>query len=205
MALKVGRPPGSSPFTDTEKNVIAECIIEYTPLQLPQSRIIYIASKRLGRNIHISTFKRVQKSVQDANVDSQIWLDRFIQHDLVNLYRRRIEEAETTQKYLMQRFMIEVEKMEAGEKHDAYLISRLSSNIRDNGKLLAELGTCPPVLSRVFEAMSTNVADMNKLALKNTIIENDDDPGEHIESGIYLFNDPKPVATDPDVDPQRVF
>ncbi len=50
-----------------------------------------------------------------------------------------------------------------------------------------------------------NVTDMNKLGLKNTVAENDDDPRERIESGIYLFKDPKPVTTDPDVDPQRVF
>ncbi len=184
--------------------MIVETIKEYSLFNMQDKEIREIASRRLGRNISEDTFRRVKKQAQKQNMIASEWLDIFCKSQVIDYYWQRIKEVELIQKYLIQRYLKEVEKIKTGED-DPSVLSKLTTNIRENTKVLAELGMAPPILSRLQEIIPQNVTDMNKLALENTIAENDDDPRERIESGIYLFNDPKPVSTDPDVDPQRVF
>ncbi len=47
-----GRPTGSKPLSEAEKNVIIEIINEYAPLKVQDKQIREIAMRRLGHNIH---------------------------------------------------------------------------------------------------------------------------------------------------------
>ncbi len=188
--------------------MIIETLKEYSLFNMQDKEIRAIASRLLQRNVHEDTFRRIKKQAQKQNMIASEWIDIFCKSQVIDYYWQRIKEVELTQKYLIQRYLKEVEKIKTGED-DPNVLSKLATNIRENNKLLAELGMAPPILSRLQEIIPQNVTDMNKLALENTITENDDDPRERIESGIYLFKDPKPVTTDLDIDDslqaQRVF
>ncbi len=71
--------------------------------------------------------------------------------------------------------------------------------------MLAELGLCPPILSRLQELIPQNVKDMDKLLLKNIVPKNNGLTRGCIESGLYFPIDSEPTLIDPNVNPQRVF
>ncbi len=83
MALKVGRPSGSKDFTDSERNVILDCIHEYAPLGLTNKQIREISSKRLGRNMHEITFRKMKNVAMQQELDASQWLDQFSKHEIV--------------------------------------------------------------------------------------------------------------------------
>ncbi len=100
-------------------------------------------------------------NTQDTNIKASEWLDRFVRHDVISHYRRRIEEIDLTQTQIIKRFMAEAEK-------DADVLIKLANTITDNSKYLAEIGMAPPFLSRLQERIPQNVKDINKTALKDT-------------------------------------
>ncbi len=162
-----------------------------------------IASRRLGRNISEDTFRRIKKQAQKQNMIASEWVDIFCESQVIDYYWQRIKDIDLSQKYLIQRYLKEVEKIKDG-KDDPNVLSKLATNIRENTKLLAELGLTPPIISRLQEMIPQNVTDMNKLALQGTVPKNNGLAREHKKSGLYHPWVPQP-AIDPNVDPQQVF
>ncbi len=95
-----------------------------------------------------------------------------------------------------------MEKIKDGED-EPNVLSKPAANIRENTKLLAELGLSPPIISRLQELVPQNVKDIqnNRLALKGTVPKNNGLVRERIKSGLYPSVNPKP-AIDPDLDSQ---
>ncbi len=170
--VKVGRPTGSKDFLDVEKNAILETIKEYSLFNMQDKEIREIASE---------------------------WLDIFCKSQVIDYYWQRIKEVELTQKYLIQRYLKEVEKIKTGED-DPNVLSKLATSIRENAKMLTELGMAPPILSRLQEIIPKNVKDIqnNKIILKNNVMENNESVArDRVESEIYLSVDPESTIIDP--------
>ncbi len=61
----------------------------------------------------------------------------FCKSQAIDFYWQRIKEVELTQKYLIQRYLTEVEKIKTGDD-DPNVLSKLSTNIRENTKSLSQ-------------------------------------------------------------------
>ncbi len=144
----------------------------------------------------------MKNAAMQQEIDADKWLDQFSKHELIGYYRRRMQEVGLSQKHVIKLFLAESEK---GEQADPDTLAKLAATIRENAKLLSELGLAPPILSRLQELIPQNVTDIqnNNIALKDTI-SNNGPIRERIKSGLYPPANPEPVI-DPNEDPQRVF
>ncbi len=87
VLIRVGRPSGFKDFTNSEKNVILNCKHEYASLGLTNKQIREISDKRLGRNVHEITFRKVKNMAMQQELDTSQWLDQFSKHEIVQYYR----------------------------------------------------------------------------------------------------------------------
>ncbi len=190
-------------LTVEQKRIVVETINEYGPLGVPDLRIKEIAEARVGKKLHRTTFAKAKKVAMNKNLMAKEWIDRYIRHDMVAHFRRRMEELETAQRHVIKRFLVEAEK---GDDADPETIARLSSCIKENAKLMCEIGFAPPVLARIQQLYPPEQQELPSINLrrwKHNMID--------IEQDDSLVPPEVSASTQPgesnnnSEDPQRVF
>jgi ribosomal protein L15 len=105
------------------------------------------------------TFKEISKSSykhrkarllsEDA---SQVWLNYFTRIGFVQHHKEQIEVIQKIQADSLKQFYLETQN----EARDEFKISRLKNDIRENVKLLSELGLGTPIISAIKAKLEEN-------------------------------------------------
>lgn len=107
--------------------------------------LAYIKS-RLGKAISEPCYKkRKAKALSDES--TQIWLNHFTRIGFVKHHKEQIEIIEKIQQDSLRKFLIETSRRQ--ELRNEELIHKLKQDIRENTKLLSELGLGTPILASI--------------------------------------------------------
>ena len=99
-----------------------------------------------GKQVSLSSYKHRKGKVlsEDAN---QIWLNHFTRIGFVQHHKEQIETIQKIQDDSLRQFLIEINHNQDNRDEDK--IMKLKQDIRDNVKLLSELGLGTPIISAI--------------------------------------------------------
>ncbi|MDF0682481.1 MAG: hypothetical protein P0116_16105 [Candidatus Nitrosocosmicus sp.] len=81
------------------------------------------------------------------------WLDNFVRFGLVDFYKKRIQEVELTQKYLIELYLHEINKKESDKEsnnQNKMLINQLAKTISENSKTITEFGMGSATIAKLL-------------------------------------------------------
>ena len=138
--------------TETEDKFLTELIKDCITYRLEESEALqYIQIRFNNGPVSLSTYKHRKARVL-AEDTTQLWLNHFTRIGFVQHHKNQIEVIEAIQKDSLRRFFIETNKAE--DNRDEDLIKSLKSDIRENTKLLSELGLGTPIISAIKAKMN---------------------------------------------------
>ncbi len=98
------------------------------------------------KEISLSSYKHRKARVLSEDV-SQIWLNHFTRIGFVQHHKEQIETIQKIQDDSLRQFLIEINHNQGNRDEDKIL--KLKQDIRDNVKLLSELGLGTPIISAI--------------------------------------------------------
>lgn len=147
------RNKGDKNFTIAEKNLLICMIKDYEVCDLPDYTMIEILSNRLGRKIKETSYYMLKNEANKNRPSPEEWLDNFVRFGLVDFYKKRIQEVELTQKYLIELYLHETRKKESDKEsnnQNKILMNQLAKTIGENSKTIAELGIGPATIAKLL-------------------------------------------------------
>jgi hypothetical protein len=96
------------------------------------------------KKISEPSYKRRKDHVL-SDESTQVWLNYFTRIGFVQHHKEQIEVIQKVQADSLKQFYVETQK----ESRDEFKISRLKNDIRENAKLLSELGLGTPIISAI--------------------------------------------------------
>ena len=132
-------------ITDSENKLLNELVKDCITYRLEEKEALqYIAVR--NKAISLSSYKRRKGKVlsEDAN---QIWLNHFTRMGFVQHHKEQIETIQKIQDDSLRQFLIEINHNQDNRDEDK--IMKLKQDIRDNVKLLSELGLGTPIISAI--------------------------------------------------------
>ena len=96
------------------------------------------------KKISESTYKKRKAHVL-SDESTQVWLNYFTRIGFVQHHKEQIEVIQKIQADPLKQFYTETQK----DVRDEFKISRLKNDVRENAKLLSELGLGTPIISAI--------------------------------------------------------
>lgn len=97
-----------------------------------------------GEEISLSSYWRRRGRLQ-SDTHTQHWLNQFTKIGFVQHHRKQIDDLEKVQADRLRQFFIETKRNPRDERK----ISQLNYDIRENARLLSELGLGTPIISAI--------------------------------------------------------
>jgi hypothetical protein len=132
-------------ITETETKFLNELVKDCITYRLTtQEAIRYIASR--FKQISPSSYK-LRKAKVLSDKSNQIWLDYYTRVGFVKHHKEQIDSVQTIQNYSLNQFFIEIHKR--SEERNETKIRYLMYDIRENAKLLSEIGMGTTIISSI--------------------------------------------------------
>ena len=113
------------------------------------------------KKISESTYKKRKAHVL-SDESTQLWLNHFTRIGFVQHHKEQIEVIQKIQADSLKQFYVETQK----KARDEFKISRLKSDIRENVKLLSELGLGTPIISAIKAKMQDKDAHVETIQVR---------------------------------------
>ena len=130
-------------ITQTESKFLNELVLDCITYRLHEPEALEYIKTRF-KEISESSYKHRKASVL-SDESTQVWLNHFTRIGFVQHHKEQIEVIQKIQADSLKQFFIETQK----EVRDEFKISRLKNDIRENTKLLSELGLGTPIISAI--------------------------------------------------------
>jgi hypothetical protein len=200
----VARNKGDKDYSKSEKQLLISLVNDYSLFGATDSEVIQMLSTKLGKKISETLFYRLKKEAKAKRIDSVAWIDNYAKYQLIEFYRKRIEELEYVQRNLLKVLAMETEKDE--EKQDKTIINQLSKTIAESSKVLAEFGLAPPVVAHMKDIISVNYFNSkNENSRNEEEIRNIKNITRNAKSALFLKMDNEAQSIECGDDPNRVF
>jgi hypothetical protein len=136
------------PLTESENKLLTELVKDCITYRLEEKEVLQYISVRGVKPISLSSYKHRKAKVlsEDAN---QMWLNHFTRIGFVQHHKEQIETIQKIQDDSLRQVFIETNRNNRNEN----MILRLKNDIRENAKLLSELGLGTPIISAIKAKM----------------------------------------------------
>ena len=133
------------PITQTENKLLNELVKDCITYRLEEKEALQYIAIRF-KQVSLSSYKHRKAKVlsEDAN---QIWLNHFTRIGFVQHHKEQIETIQKIQDDSLRQFLIETNHNQDNRNEDK--IMKLKQDIRDNVKLLSELGLGTPIITQL--------------------------------------------------------
>ena len=138
--------------TETEDKFLTELIKDCITYRLEEQEALQYIAIRFKQPISLSAYKHRKARVVGED-NTQLWLNHFTRIGFVQHHKNQIEIIEAIQKDSIRQFFAETNRT----NRDEDLIKSLKSDIRENTKLLSELGLGTPIISAIKAKMNETV------------------------------------------------
>ncbi len=136
--------------TQTETKFLNELVKDCITYRLSEEEALEYIRIRFHR-ISESSYKQRKGHVL-ADESSQVWLNHFTRIGFVQHHKEQMEHIQRLQDDSLKQFFIETIRHE----RDEHKILSLKQDIRDNVKLLSELGLGTPIISAIKAKLEEN-------------------------------------------------
>ena len=128
------------PLTETENKLLNELVKDCITYRLEEKEALQYIAIRF-KQVSLSSYKHRKAKVlsEDAN---QMWLNHFTRIGFVQHHKEQIETIQKIQDDSLRQVFIETNRSNRNEN----TILRLKNDIRENAKLLSELGLGTPII-----------------------------------------------------------
>ena len=135
------------PLTESENKLLNELVKDCITYRLEEKEALQYIAIRF-KQVSLSSYKHRKAKVlsEDAN---QIWLNHFTRIGFVQHHKEQIETIQKIQDDSLRQVFIETNRSNRNEN----MILRLKNDIRENTKLLSELGLGTPIISAIKAKM----------------------------------------------------
>ncbi len=130
-------------ITQTENRFLNELVKDCIIYRLSEPEGLEYIKERFHRISESSYKKRKANVLSDES--TQVWLNHFTRTGFVQHHKKQVEIIEAIQNDSLRQFFIETN----GTNRDEDKIKSLKYDIRENSKLLTELGLGTPIISAI--------------------------------------------------------
>lgn len=132
-------------ITESENKLLNELVKDCITYRLEEKEALQYIAIRF-KQVSLSSYKHRKARVlsEDAN---QMWLNHFTRIGFVQHHKEQIDTIQKIQDDSLRQFLIEINHNQ--ENRDEDKIMKLKQDIRDNVKLLSELGLGTPIISAI--------------------------------------------------------
>ena len=138
-------------ITNTEDKFLNELVKDCITYRLTENEALQYIERRF-KHISISSYKHRKARLLNGN-QSQMWLEYFNRIGFVESHKRHIEDVQRLQNDSMYRFF---EMIQDRTKYDDEKVLKLKHDIRENIKLLSDLGLGTPIVSAIKSKLKQN-------------------------------------------------
>lgn len=131
------------PSTETEKKFLNSLVVDSIIYRLSTEESLSYIQTRFKKISEASYKKR--KAVGLSEESTQVWLNHFTRIGFVQHHKEQMEHIQRLEEDSMRQFYVETIKGNRNEDR----ILKLKQDIRDNVKLLSELGLGTPIISAI--------------------------------------------------------
>jgi ribosomal protein L15 len=130
-------------ITETESKFLNELVLDCITYRLSKDEALDYIETRFHR-ISESSYKQ-RKAAVLSDESTQVWLNHFTRIGFVQHHKEQIEVIQKVQADSLIQLFIETTKDNRNEN----MIFRVKNDIRENAKLLSELGLGTPIISAI--------------------------------------------------------
>ena len=134
-------------LTQTESKFLNELVLDCITYRLHEGEALEYIKIRF-REISESSYKQ-RKTAVLGDESTQVWLNHFTRIGFVQHHKEQIEVIQKIQDDSLRQLFIETCRNNRNEN----MILRLKNDIRENAKLLSELGLGTPIISAIKAKM----------------------------------------------------
>jgi len=131
------------PITETENKFLNSLVVDSIIYRLSTEESLSYIQTRFKKISEASYKKRKAAVLSDES--TQVWLNHFTRIGFVQHHKEQMEHIQRVEEDSMLQFFVETIKRNRNEDR----ILKLKQDIRDNVKLLSELGLGTPVISAI--------------------------------------------------------
>jgi hypothetical protein len=131
------------PITETENKFLNSLVVDSIIYRLSTEESLSYIQTRFKKISEASYKKRKAAVLSDES--TQVWLNYFTRIGFVQHHKEQMEHIQRVEEDSMRQFFVETIKGNRNEDR----ILRLKQDIRDNVKLLSELGLGTPIISAI--------------------------------------------------------
>jgi hypothetical protein len=131
------------PITETENKFLNSLIVDSIIYRLSTEESLSYIQTRFKKISEASYKKRKAAVLSDES--TQVWLNYFTRIGFVQHHKEQMEHIQRVEEDSMRQFFVETIKGNRNEDR----ILKLKQDIRDNVKLLSELGLGTPIISAI--------------------------------------------------------
>jgi hypothetical protein len=131
------------PITETEKKFLNSLVVDSIIYRLSTEESLSYIQTRFKKISEASYKKRKAAVLSDES--TQVWLNHFTRIGFVQHHKEQMEHIQRLEEDSMRQFFVETIKGNRNEDR----ILKLKQDIRDNVKLLSELGLGTPIISAI--------------------------------------------------------
>jgi hypothetical protein len=135
-------------ITETEDTFLNELVKDCITYRLGEQEALQYIQIRF-KQISLAAYKHRKARVLGED-STQIWLNHFTRIGFVQHHKNQIEVIEAIQKDSIRQFFAETNRT----NRDEDIIKSLKTDIRQNSKLLSELGLGTPIISAIKAKMN---------------------------------------------------
>ena len=130
-------------ITETESKFLNELVLDCITYRLSKDEALDYIETRFHR-ISESSYKQRKASVL-SDGSTQVWLNHFTRIGFVQHHKEQIEVIQKVQADSLRQLFTET----SNENRNENMILRVKNDIRENAKLLSELGLGTPIISAI--------------------------------------------------------
>jgi mevalonate kinase len=131
------------PITETENKFLNSLVVDSIIYRLSTEESLSYIQTRFKKISEASYKKRKAAVLSDES--TQVWLNYFTRIGFVQHHKEQMEHIQRVEEDSMRQFLVETIKGNRNEDR----ILKLKQDIRDNVKLLSELGLGTPIISAI--------------------------------------------------------
>lgn len=131
------------PITETENKFLNSLVVDSIIYRLSTEESLSYVQTRFKKISEASYKKRKAAVLSDES--TQVWLNYFTRIGFVQHHKEQMEHIQRVEEDSMRQFFVETIKGNRNEDR----ILKLKQDIRDNVKLLSELGLGTPIISAI--------------------------------------------------------
>ena len=131
------------PITETENKFLNSLVVDSIIYRLSTEESLSYIQTRFKKISEASYKKRKAAVLSDES--TQVWLNHFTRIGFVQHHKEQVEHIQRVEEDSMLQFFVETIKRNRNEDR----ILKLKQDIRDNVKLLSELGLGTPIISAI--------------------------------------------------------